>query len=225
MLHKSMDLQHDELDTESKAGVPGRVCCTIPQMGRTGKPTRRECLGWVRAGFGGAWLLQPEVAAAIQHAHSAMTSGPAPTYLDAATAAELEALAAQIIPSDDGPGAREAGVIHFIDRALATFDRDKQELYKSGLAATQEARRKMFPESRSIAGLDAEGQRALVEAIEKTEFFEQLRFHTAIGMLAHPSWGGNRGGSGWRLIQFEDRHVFRPPFGYYDDPKNFEKEP
>ena len=28
---------------------------------------------------------------------------------------------AQIVPSDDTPGAREAGVIYFIDRALATF--------------------------------------------------------------------------------------------------------
>jgi gluconate 2-dehydrogenase gamma chain len=194
-------------------------------MGRTGKPTRRECLGWVRAGLGGAWLLQPEVVAALQHAHSAMTSGPAaPTYFDAATAEEVEALAAQIVPSDDGPGAREAGVIHFIDRALATFDRDKRELYKSGLAATHAARRRMFPESHSIAGLDADRQRSLVEAIEKTEFFEQLRFHTVVGMLAHPSWGGNRNGSGWRLIQFEDRHVFQPPFGYYDDPKNFGEE-
>ncbi|PYT19675.1 MAG: hypothetical protein DMG57_44565 [Acidobacteria bacterium] len=34
----------------------------------------------------------------------------------------IAAIANQIIPSNDGPGAREAGVIYFIDRALSTFD-------------------------------------------------------------------------------------------------------
>jgi hypothetical protein len=37
-------------------------------------------------------------------------------------------------------------------------------------------------------------------------------------MFALPSWGGNRNEAGWKLIGFEDAHVFRPPFGYYDDP-------
>ena len=36
-------------------------------------------------------------------------------------AAEVEAIAARIIPTDETPGAREAGVIYFIDRALVTF--------------------------------------------------------------------------------------------------------
>src|SRR5215467_2603197 len=31
------------------------------------------------------------------------------TVLDSSTASEVEAIAAQILPSDDGPGAREAG--------------------------------------------------------------------------------------------------------------------
>ncbi len=42
-----------------------------------------------------------------------------------------------------------------------------------------------------------------------------------MGFLANPSWGGNREGAGWKAIGFEDRHVFQPPFGYYDDPKKF----
>ena len=39
---------------------------------------------------------------------------------------------------------------------------------------------------------------------------------TLLGMFSLPSYGGNRGGVGWKLIGFEDAHVFQSPFGYYD---------
>ena len=42
-------------------------------------------------------------------------------------------MAAQIIPTDETPGAREAGVVYFVDRALTTFDVDQQPLYSAGL--------------------------------------------------------------------------------------------
>jgi hypothetical protein len=35
-------------------------------------------------------------------------------------------------------------------------------------------------------------------------------------MFSLPAYGGNRDGVGWKLIGFEDEHVFHPPFGYYD---------
>jgi hypothetical protein len=37
-----------------------------------------------------------------------------------------------------------------------------------------------------------------------------------LGMFAMPTYGGNRNNIGWKLIGFEDAHVFYPPFGYYD---------
>ena len=49
-------------------------------------------------------------------------------WFDVATAAEIRAIAAQIIPDDDTPGAERAGVVWFIDGALAGYDKDKQEL-------------------------------------------------------------------------------------------------
>lgn len=82
--------------------------------------------------------------------------------LDAAAAAEIEALASRIVPSGDGPGARETGVIYFIDRALASFDADKSEAYRSGMVEVQKRRRELFPDSTSIAGLSNEQQIALV---------------------------------------------------------------
>lgn len=155
-----------------------------------------------------------------EHAHQAMRSSPAAvlTVFSPAEAAEIGAIADQIIPSGDSPGAREAGVIYFIDRALATFDAGKRAVYTQGLADMERKREEMFPASKSIAELPAERQIRLLEAIEKTEFFEQIRTHTIMGFFGNPSYGGNRDLVGWKLIGFEDRFQFEPPFGYYDAP-------
>lgn len=166
-------------------------------------------------------LLTAEQLEALQHAHRAAQPGSGRfEYFDAPSAAEIEAIASAIIPTNDAPGAKEAGVIFFIDRALATFDQDKRELYRTGLAQAQEKRAALFPESRSIAALTNEQRIALLTAIEKTEFFEAVRTHTVIGFLASPEWGGNREKVGWKLIGLDDSASFQPPFGYYDDPGN-----
>src|SRR5512146_3599758 len=105
------------------------------------KSTRRE---WLSACLAmAAW---PEVLSAHQHARAAAgpPSGRFET-LDPGMAREIEALAAQFIPSSDGPGAREAGVIYFIDRALSTFAADSLEQYRSGMAAIQQNRNELFP--------------------------------------------------------------------------------
>lgn len=133
-----------------------------------------------------------------------------------ATAAEIEAIAAQIIPDDDTPGARQAGVIWFIDGALAGYDRDKREIYTRGLAAAQAKRAQMFPGSASIAALSSAQQIQLLKAIEQTEFFQEVRRHSILGFFGHPKYGGNRGTVGWKLIGFEYSMSYQPPFGYYD---------
>ena len=138
------------------------------------------------------------------------------TSLYPAAAAEIEAIARQIIPDDDTPGAGQAGVIWFIDRALAGYDQDKRELYTRGLAETQAKRAELFPGSTGIASLSADQQGVLLKAIEKTEFFQQVRFHTILGFFGHPMYGGNRDMVGWKLIGIEPAMRFEPPFGYYD---------
>jgi gluconate 2-dehydrogenase gamma chain len=157
-----------------------------------------------RSLLGAAFLasLPADALEALQeHAHA--SADPAQRklqYLDAEAAAEIERLAEEIIPADDlGPGAKEAGVVYFIDRALASFDADKRSLYREGLAA---ARSKP------------------ATAIEHTEFFETLRRHAIMGFLASPEWGGNRDKCGWKLIGFDDAGSFQPPFGYYDAPEH-----
>jgi len=161
-----------------------------------------------------AW---PEILAAQQHAHIA--AGLPTTHLetlDADTAAEIEAIAAQVIPSIGGPGAREAGVIFFIDRALSTFALDDREAYRIGMAELHQKRKELFPQSTTIASLTGPQQIALIRTIETSSFFELLRTHTVLGFLADPGYGGNRGKAGWHQIGFEDRMAYQPPFGYYD---------
>ena len=57
------------------------------------------------------------------------------------------------------------------------------------------------------------------------EFFDLVRSLTVLGMFSSPKYGGNFAGAGWRLLGFEDRHVYAPPFGYYDrDYAGFESQ-
>lgn len=171
---------------------------------------------WVRgSAFGVAWA---DLLEAAQHAHEAAGAAtPARfTVFDSAAARDVEALTAQILPSDDGPGAREAGVVWFIDRALATFDADQRGAYRDGMAEVARVRSRLFPFSASVAALSGTQQKELVGAIEKSEFFALLRRHTVMGFLGHPKYGGNRGQAGWKHIGFESRMSFQHPFGYYD---------
>lgn len=165
----------------------------------------------------GAWAQ----AQAAQH-HAAPDQTRKFRVLEAAFAREIEAIAAEIIPSGASPGAREAGVIYFIDRALETFDRDRLPVYRSGLAQTQATRRKLFPGSREIASLPQANLIELIKAIENTDFFEAVRVHTIMGFLADPAYGGNRNHVGWKHIGLEPAHRFEPPFGFYDAKRSAE---
>jgi len=158
------------------------------------------------------------VAAAQEHAHrTAAGATPAQfAFFKASEAADVAAITEQILPSGDGPGAKEAGIVYFIDRALTTFDVSLQGAYRTGLTEVRAVRRKMFPKSTSIAAMPQDQQIELVRAIEKTDFFETVRTHTLLGFLGNPSYGGNRDKVGWKHIGFEMRMAWAPPFGYYD---------
>ena len=133
---------------------------------------------------------------------------------------EVESLAAQIIPTDDTPGAREAGAVYFIDRALTTFDRQQQDVYTQGLGNLKAKTQEVFPGATKFSGLSSDQQIQVLKAIEKTPFFAQIRTHTITGFLANPEYGGNRNEVGWKLIGFEGKFHYEPPFGYYDGKSN-----
>jgi len=68
----------------------------------------------------------------------------------------------------------------------------------------------------SFASLPSERQVEYLKEVDQTPFFTTTRLLTLLGMFSLPTYGGNRDGVGWKLLGFEDAHVFRPPFGYYD---------
>ena len=159
-----------------------------------------------------------EIALAMDQAHAAPPAAGDATLslLSAAEAADIEAVAAQIIPTDDLPGAREAGAVYFIDRALATFFSQLAGDYRTQLRSFQAAYRERHPAAPSFATLTSEQQIEFLKGIDETPFFTTTRLLTLLGMFSLPAYGGNRDGAGWKVIGFEDRHVFQPPFGYYD---------
>jgi hypothetical protein len=173
-----------------------------------------------------AWLASnwPGIAAAAQHAaHVASASEPVGFgYFSAADAADVEALTAQIIPSGATPGAREAHAVYFIDRALATFFAERAAAFRAGLSQFQEAFRAAYPSSATFAAASAADQLAFLKTVDRTPFFESARVLTIIGTLTSAKYGGNKDGLGWKMMGFEDQHVFEPPFGDYDrDYKGF----
>jgi gluconate 2-dehydrogenase gamma chain len=199
--------------------------------------SRRKFLTRAGTGLSAVWLSThwTAIVSAAEHAHQA-TKSPAPPkfqFFAPEQAVEIEAITARIIPSDETPGAREAGVVYFIDRALTTFAAVDQKTYREGLPGLQARVRELFPsvEKFSAAMPDqqdqvlhsfedqsAAGGRTPRRRIAAASFFDTLRIHTVIGFLVDPDSGreGNRGGVGWKLIGRDRQHMFQPPFGYYD---------
>jgi gluconate 2-dehydrogenase gamma chain len=178
---------------------------------------RRDFLARSGAAMGGSWIAMsvPTILATAGAACKAREEGSAFKVLTAAEAAEFEAMAAQIIPSGDSPGASEAGVIYFMDTALAGSRSEVLEPMRRGLAELQTETLARYS-AETFSSLDNDQQIEVLQGIEDTPFFGTIRFLTVAGMFSHPSHGGNRDEIGWRLIGFDGPRPSQPPFGHYD---------
>jgi len=186
----------------------------------TKRRSRRSFLVDTVTGLNAAWVAAnlPGILAAQEHARQAAQTGKAPslTVFNDAQAAEIEAITAQIIPSDETPGAREAHCVYFIDRALSTFVRDSQPVYMQGLQDLQAKTQQLYPDAGKFSALTSEQQIKVLTGIEKTPFFRTVRTHTVLGFFSRPQHGGNYDKVGWKLIGYDDSLNHKPPFGYYD---------
>jgi gluconate 2-dehydrogenase gamma chain len=180
--------------------------------------SRRAFLAASGSAFASAWLAADpdELRASLEHAARAVGRRGDWEFFTPEQAADVDAIAAQIIPSDDLPGAREAGAVYFFDHALATWAEDQREAFSRGLDDLNRRTHGRSPEAHRFAALSPEQQIDLLHAVEHTPFFQMARFATIAGTFANPSWGGNRDKAGWRILGFEDRFVWQPPFGDYD---------
>ncbi len=160
-------------------------------------------------------LSLPVIMSSSAAASEAMLDNSAFKVLGSDEAREFSAIAARIIPTDETPGATEAGVIYFIDNVLGTSRTEALEPMRAGLASLQASAQSTYG-SASFSALTPEQQDALLVSIEETEFFGTMRYMTIAGMFSLPEYGGNRDYAGWKLIGFEHKHVWSPPFGFYD---------
>lgn len=180
--------------------------------------TRREFLSSTGV-LAAAWLgTDPQALFRALEAQRAAARGEQVPYevLSAAQADDLDAIAAQILPSDDElPGAREAQAIVFIDRALGDHMAGQAEALLDDLDDLNRQVSERWGAGR-FSELSDERQIELLQEIEDGAFFQQVRVAVLIGVFAHPDYGGNYDGVGWRLLGFEPRYFWRPPFGEYD---------
>jgi gluconate 2-dehydrogenase gamma chain len=131
-------------------------------------------------------------------------------FLDESNA--LDALVARIVPGDErDPGAREAGVVTYIDRALAGPYADWGLAYREGLRLLNAYA--IEKHGQKFHALSEPEQDAILGALEanevpgfggngSAEFFAMVWAHTIEGLLGDPAYGGNRNGVGWKLIGF-----------------------
>jgi gluconate 2-dehydrogenase gamma chain len=192
----------------------GRLLQLLP--GLEPLPSRRHLLG----GLGSVGLL----AASCRRSAPGMAPDAAPPpprgrVLSAQAWAVIEAVSARILPSDDGPGAREANVIAFIDAQLATpvlapaaatLVLVAEVLDRVALAQDRTPFAKLGPD-RQDALLGALGEGKLpIRRFPQREVFAALHSLTLEGFLSDPVYGGNRDMVGWRWVDFAEPGL-RPP--------------
>jgi gluconate 2-dehydrogenase gamma chain len=145
-------------------------------------------------------------------AHAQGHSGGHGAFLNDDDAATVAAFTERLMPGAPGkPGARDAGVLNYIDLALAGAYADLQDFYRRGLTSLEAYCRNTYKES--FVRLDPARQDEVITALEQGKatgftwptapaFFNTVRTHTMEGMFADPVYGGNKDFSGWRLVGF-----------------------
>jgi len=136
--------------------------------------------------------------------------------LSAEKAFELDAMVDQIIPPDETPGASDTGVVYFIDAALGGFMAGAATTLDEGLADLANKAKSTGNRNSKFSDLSFEQQTLLIKEVEDSQFFGTLHYLTMLGMFCLPKYAGNRDEIGWDLLGFDHRHVWQPPFGYYD---------
>jgi len=161
-------------------------------------------------------LSLPAALAAAQAACSARDEGATFATLTAVEAVELEAIAARILPTTSTPGAREAGVIYFMDNVLGAQLADMLPGVRGMLAGFQAGIANRFAGTVQFSDLSEADQDTWIGENETTQFFSTAKALTLMGFFAMSSYGGNKDNIAWDLIGFEGHGVAQPPFGYYD---------
>jgi gluconate 2-dehydrogenase gamma chain len=144
--------------------------------------------------------------------------------------ATIEAATDRIVPVDRDPGARQAGVVDYIENTLGTYDAEHAPLYVDGVQELDRLARERFA-SEAFVQLRSEQQDQILAHLEdkRSPFFTLLVEHTMQGFYGDPRHGGNRNSASWKMIGFpgpSHPQGYQPPFGWYDEniPDEFDPE-
>jgi gluconate 2-dehydrogenase gamma chain len=132
-------------------------------------------------------------------------------HLTAEESTILDAVVARLIPSDAlGPGAKEAGAVHYIDRALGGALASSRPAYAAGLAALDTYARSSRGDA--FARLSSTDQDSVLIDVEtgaatgftgsSAVFFNMVLNHTHQGTFGDPYYGGNANFVGWDLLGY-----------------------
>src|ERR1019366_7575108 len=136
-------------------------------------------------------------------------------------AATIAAFTERLMPgAPDQPGARDSGVLNYIDLALSGAYADLQDFYRRGLAQLNAFCQKIHKEP--FVRLNGARQDEVIAALEEgkatgfiwptaQDFFNTIRTHTMEGMFADPVYGGNKDFAGWRLVRFPGAQAIFTP--------------
>src|SRR5712675_2339121 len=145
-------------------------------------------------------------------AHDHAANGGLGAFLNQDDSATVAAFTERLMPGAPGkPGARDAGVLNYIDLALAGAYADLQDFYRRGLTSLEAYCRKT--NDASFVKLSTAKQDEVIAALEQGKatgftwptaqaFFNTVRTHTMEGMFADPVYGGNKDFAGWVLVGF-----------------------
>lgn len=130
----------------------------------------------------------------------------------------VDALTEQIIPTDDVPGAIEAGCLNFIDKQLVGPYERFQNDWRNGLASFEKTCQAEY--NMPFVDLDWNSQTALLEKLEVGDvdsslwpnvsprhFFSLVRDFTMQGFYGSPRHGGNKNYLSYKMLELDMPHI------------------
>jgi gluconate 2-dehydrogenase gamma chain len=117
-----------------------------------------------------------------------------------AEAQTVDAICVQLIPADQDPGAKQAGVVNYIDLQLSKRFKKHQAVYRRGIAEVDTTSRAKF--GKRFVELTGERQVEVLNAVEESSrtFFDLIVTHARQGYYGDPRHGGNRNMVSWKMV-------------------------
>src|SRR5580765_6203293 len=131
---------------------------------------------------------------------SCSSSGGRWRFFTPSEALTIDAICEQIIPGDQDAGARDAGVVNYIDIQLTKHFKPHQPTYRQGIATVDSISQGKY--GRHFVNLAFAEQTAVLHDVQKQakSFFDLIVAHTMQGFYGDPRHGGNRDAVSYKML-------------------------